>query len=60
MAKIKDEIRVQTDALNHRYHIIYDKAGQVHKIGQLQDAISACETGAYFATRPVVDQKKRK
>lgn len=49
----KEDIRVETDALGHRYHVVYSKSGVAHKIAQLQDAIDAVKTGAYFTEKPV-------
>ena len=57
--KLQDQIQVETNERGHRFHVIYDKAGVRHEIGQLADAISACETGAYFARPPVDKIKKR-
>ena len=60
--KSHNEIRVETDGKGqgHRFHVIYSKDGVRHEIGQLMDAISAIETGHYFATKPVVEKKLKK
>ena len=60
MTRLHDGIEVVTDAKNHRYHLIYDRTGKVHKIGQLEDALTAIRSGGYFAEKPVVEKAKKR
>ncbi|MCG2776934.1 MAG: hypothetical protein L6406_14775 [Desulfobacterales bacterium] len=56
--KPHNEIKVETDGKGqgHRYHVIYDRNGKEHHLGQLMDAENAIATGAYTAKPP--EQKK--
>ena len=55
-----EDIKTMTDERGNRYFIIYSKDGVEHRIGQHLDALTAVQTGVYFATRPAVDKKLKK
>ena len=58
--KMHNDIKSDTDKTGKKFHIIYSKNGKEHRLGLLEDAIAAIQTGHYSATKPVVEKKLRK